>query len=136
MGVCSSCCESLETSLRSVSAARASARCASADCLVCRDADIFRGQIVTRIQISYQCSLFSFIQLSYNERNYVHYTLTMYIYIYIYIYIVFLFVTVVCYLTELYCVVVALRFIFCLSACMHECVCVCACSVLVLLLIV
>jgi len=31
----------------------ASAGCESADCLVCRDADIFRGQFVTRIQILY-----------------------------------------------------------------------------------
>ena len=96
----------------------ASARCASSDCLVCRDADIFRDQIVTRIQILYQCSLLSFIKLPYNERNYVHYTLITYVYE------VFLFFTVICYLTELYFTVLASCFIFYMSRRMHDCVCV------------
>jgi len=65
MDVWSSCSESLQTSLCSMSAARTFIvpllDVNQLTGLVCRDADMCRDQIVTRIQILHQYSLFSFI---------------------------------------------------------------------------
>ena len=94
MGVWSSCSESLETSLCSVSAGRTFIvpllDVRQQTVLVCRDADIYleiKLLLVFRFCISTLC--FHLLMLSYNERNYVHYALTTYAYK------IFLFVTVI-----------------------------------------